>query len=286
VASLRDIRRRIRSVRNISQITKAMQMVAASRMRRAQQRVLSARPYSEATRVMLGEIAQQRSDSGVVHPLLAVRPERKTAVVVFTSDRGLSGPLNSNILRRATEAVLAKQDPEVITVGRKGQDFFTRRGRNLAATFIGLTDQPNYDDIIPVARVVIDLYTSEAIDAVDLVYPKFVSTLTQQPTTLRLLPLLDPEQHGSPVDFIIEPDPEEVLAALLPRYVETQLYQVLLETSASAHSAQMVAMRNATENAQDLIQDLTLTYNKARQTAITKEISEIAGASEALSKAG
>jgi F-type H+-transporting ATPase subunit gamma len=287
VASLRDIRRRIRSVRNISQITRAMQMVAASRMRRAQQRVLAARPYSEATRAMLGELSQQRGDSGTIHPLLRVRPERKVAYVVFTSDRGLSGPLNSNIIRRATEEILARPvEPAVITVGRKGQDFYTRRGRHLEATFTGLTDQANYVDIIPAARVVMDLFESEAVDAVDMIYPQFVSTLVQTPRVMRLLPLADPEEHGTPVEFIIEPNPEEVLNALLPRYVETQFYQVLLETSASAHSAQMVAMRNATENAQDLVQDLTLTYNKARQTAITKEITEIAGAAEALARAG
>jgi len=287
VASLRDIRRRIRSVRNISQITRAMQMVAASRMRRAQLRVLAARPYSEAARVMLGELAQQRTDSPAVHPLLRVRPERKTAYVVFTSDRGLSGPLNSNVLRRATEEVLARPvEPELITVGRKGQDFFTRRGRHLAATFIGMTDRAEYDHIIPVARVVIDAYASEAVDAVEVIYPKFVSTLVQQPQVVRLLPVQRPEEHGTPVDFIIEPNPDEVLAALLPRYVETQLYLYLLETAASAHSAQMVAMRNATDNAQELVQGLTLTYNKARQAAITKEITEIAGAAEALAQAG
>jgi F-type H+-transporting ATPase subunit gamma len=287
VASLRDIRRRIRSVRNISQITRAMQMVAASRMRRAQQRVLASRPYSEATRAMLGELAQQRSDTGAVHPLLRVRPERKAAYVVFTSDRGLSGPLNSNILRRATEEILSKStEPELITVGRKGQDFFTRRRRQLAATFIGMTDQANYNDIIPAARVVMDLYESEAVDSVDVIFPRFVSTLVQQPMMTRLLPIVNPEEAGTAVDFIIEPDAEEVLAALLPRYVEVQLYQTLLETSASAHSAQMVAMQNATENAQELVQDLTLTYNKARQTAITKEITEIAGAAEALAAAG
>ncbi len=287
MASLRDIRRRIRSVRNISQITRAMQMVAASRMRRAQQRVLASRPYSDATRAMLGELAQQRSDSAAIHPLLRVRPERKVAYVVFTSDRGLSGPLNSNVLRKATEELLARPvEPDIITVGRKGQDFFTRRGRKLAATFIGITDQANYLDLIPAARIVMDLYSSEAVDAVEVIYPRFVSTLVQTPTLLRLLPLQNLEEAGTPVEFIIEPNPEEVLNALLPRYVETQLYQLLLETSASAHSAQMVAMQNATENAQELVQDLTLTYNKARQTAITKEITEISGAAEALAKAG
>ena len=287
MASLRDIRRRIRSVRNISQITRAMQMVAASRMRRAQQRVIASRPYSEAVRTMLGELSQQRSDSASVHPLLRVRPERRVGYVVFTSDRGMAGGLNSNVLRRATEELLARSsEPEVITVGRKAQDFYARRGRKLLATFTGIGERADYLDIVPLARVAMDAYTEESIDALYVVYPRFVSTLTQQPSVLQLLPLQPLEGAGTPLEFIIEPNAEEILNALLPRYVEVQLYQTLLETAASEQSARLVAMRNATENAMELIQGLTLTYNKARQAAITKEISEISGAAEALAKAG
>ena len=281
--SLRDIRRRIRSVRNMSQVTRAMQMVAASRMRRAQQRVLASRPYSEAVRVMLGELSQQRADPMTLHPLLRTRPVRTRAYVIFTSDRGLAGALNSNVLRRATEEILAQpSDPEVITAGRKGQDFYTRRGRRLAATFIGLGERADYQDIIPIARVAIDAYTNETVDAVHLVYPRFVSTLTQAPTVVQLLPLQPLEEHGTTLEFIVEPSPEEILNALLPRYVEVQLYQALLETTASEHSARMMAMRNATDNALEIVQSLTLSYNKARQAAITKEITEIATAAEAL----
>jgi len=283
MASLRDIRRRIRSIKNTAQITRAMQMVAASRMRRAQQRVLASRPYSDAARTMLGELSQQRTDPATVHPLLRPRPERRAAYVVFTSDRGLAGALNGNVLRRATEDILIQEaEPEVITVGRKGQDFFTRRGRRLAATFTGLAERADYQDVIPLARVIMDAYVSESVDAVRIVYPRFISTLSQQPTVMRLLPVAPLEEYGTALEFIIEPSPEEILAALLPRYVEVQLYQALLESVASEHSARMVAMRNATENAQDLVQELTLTYNKARQAAITKEISEISGAAEAL----
>ena len=283
MASLRDIRRRIRSIKNTSQITRAMQMVAASRMRRAQQRVFASRPYSEAVRTMLGELSQQRADPSTMHPLLRARPERRAAYVVFTSDRGLAGALNGNVLRRATEEILAQEtEPEVITVGRKGQDFFTRRGRRLAATFTGVAERADYQDIIPLARVVIDAYVSESVDVVHLVYPTFVSTLSQRPTVTRLLPAAPFEEYGTTLEFIIEPSPEEITDALLPRYVEVELYQALLEAVASEHSARMVAMRNATENAQDLVQALTLTYNKARQAAITKEISEISGAAEAL----
>jgi F-type H+-transporting ATPase subunit gamma len=287
MASLRDIRRRIRSVRNISQITRAMQMVAASRMRRAQQRVLASRPYSEAVRTMLGELSQQRSDSASVHPLLRVRPERRVGYIVFTSDRGMAGGLNSNVLRRATEELLARtSEPEVVTVGRKGQDFFARRGRKLLATFTGIGERADYLDVVPLARVAMDAYVQESIDGLYVVYPRFVSTLTQQPTVMQLLPLQPLEGAGTPLEFIIEPNAEEILNTLLPRYVEVQLYQTLLETAASEQSARLVAMRNATDNAMELIQGLTLTYNKARQAAITKEISEISGAAEALAKAG
>jgi len=286
VPSLRDIRRRIRSVRNTAQITRAMQMVAASRMRRAQTRVLASRPYSDAVRVMLGELSQQRGE-GDLHPLLQVRPERRVGYIVYTTDRAFAGGLNSNTLRRATTEILAQAaEADLITVGRKGQDFFARRGRRLLATFTGISERADYMDAVPIARVVIDAYTSQSVDAVYLVYPRFVSTLTQSPTVRRLLPLEPPEQHGTPLEFIIEPNPEAILNQLLPRYVEVQVYQALLELSASEQSARLVAMQNATENANDLIQELTLTYNKARQAAITKEISEIAGAAEALAAAG
>ena len=287
MASLRDIRRRIRSTRNIAQITRAMQLVAASKMRRAQQRVIASRPYADAVQAMLAELSQQRADPSAVHPLLRVRPERRVAFVVFTSDRGLAGALNANVERRATEEILARPgQSDVITIGRKAQDFFGRRGQHLIATFTGLGDAGEYMGIVPIARIIDQAYTEETIDAVYLVYPRFISTLSQQPTITKLLPLQPPEAHGPGLEFIIEPNPEEILNALLPRYVEVQLYQKLLETTASEWSARLVAMRNATENAQDLIQEYTLSYNKARQAAITKEISEISGAAEALAAAG
>ena len=284
--SLRDIRRRTRSVKNIAQITRAMQMVAASRMRRAQQRVLASRPYSDAVRAMLGELSQQRTEGDSIHPLLRVRPERRVGFVVFTSDRGMAGALNSNTLRRATEEILSRPaEPQLVTIGRKGQDFFARRGRRLVATFTGLAERADYLEIVPAARVVMNAYTSESVDAVYLVYPHFVSTLTQQPRVTQLLPLKPLEEGGTALEFIIEPNPEDIMNALLPRYVEVQMYQTLLETIASEQSARLVAMRSATDNAMELIQALTLTYNKARQAAITKEIAEISGAAEALAKA-
>ena len=274
-------------MRNTSQITRAMQLVAASKMRRAQQRVVASRPYAEAVQTLVGELSQQRADPSAVHPLLRVRPERRVAFVVFTSDRGLAGALNSNVERLATEEILARPgQSDIITIGRKGQDFFSRRAQHLTATFTGLGESGEYMGIVPVARIIDEAYTNETIDAVYLVYPRYVSTLTQQPTVLQLLPLQSLERHGTPQEFIIEPDPEEILETLLPRYVEVQLYQKLLETTASEWSARLIAMQNATDNALEIVQALTLSYNKARQAAITTEISEIAGAAEALAAAG
>ncbi|MSQ24007.1 MAG: ATP synthase F1 subunit gamma [Chloroflexi bacterium] len=285
--SLRDIRRRIRGVRNTAKITKAMQMVAASRMRRAQQRAQESRPYAEAIGRMVSEVAHQRGDPSALHPLQRRRPENHAAFLVFTSDRGLAGPLNSNVLRRASAEMLARSDsPDIVTVGRKGQDFFSRRGHALLATFTGLGARAEYADVIPVARVLTAAYSAEQIDAIYLIYPEFVTTMTQRPVVNRLLPLGGAEEAGPATDFIIEPDPEQILSALLPRYVEVQIYRALLETTASEHSARMVAMRSATDNAEEIVRGLTLTYNKARQAAITKEISEISSAAEAMAKAG
>jgi len=211
-------------------------------------------------------------------------------VLLVTPDRGLAGPLNTNIIRRGTEDILeVERDThavEIITVGRKGQDFLVRRGRKLLGTFTGLTDRPSYDDIIPVARVIMDSYMSGVMDRAVLVYPKFVSTLTQRPEVVQLLPITAPPTEGSEqarrLDYIFEPDPVSILEQLLPRYVEVQIYQALIETAASFFSAQMVAMRNATENANDLVQSLSLTYNKVRQANITNQVTEIASAAEAM----
>lgn len=281
------MRRRIRGVRSTAQITRAMQMVAASRMRRAQQRAVESRPYADAIQRMVAELGQQRGDSWDVHPLQRVRPEGRVGYAVFTSDRGLCGPLNSNVLRRATTEILAQaEDPEIVTVGRKGQDFFARRGRRLAAAFTGLGERAAYDEILPLARLLMQDYQEETVDAVYLVYPQFVNTLTQRTTVHRLLPVSSLAGEATTLEFIIEPSAEVILNALLPRYVEVEVYHALLETVASEHSARMIAMRNATENAQELIQDLNLTYNKARQAAITREIIEISSGAEAMVRAG
>ena len=281
--SLRDIRRRIRGIRNTAQITTAMELGAASRMRRAQQRVLASRPYADTIRSLIAELATAPGRGEALHPLLVQREIDTVGIILLTSDRGLAGALNTNAIRRGSELILAQShDVELITIGRKGQDFMARRGHKLLATFTGLGDRPEYMDIVPIARVVMDSYLAGVMDICYVVYPKFVSTLQQRPEVIQILPIAASERVDKPLEYIYEPDPRTILEALLPRYVEVQIYQAVLETVASEQSARMVAMRNANENANDLINDLTLSYNKARQAAITREVLEIANAAEAM----
>jgi F-type H+-transporting ATPase subunit gamma len=284
MASLRDIRRRIRGVRNTAQITKAMELVAASRMRRAQLRVLAARPYAETMRTFSEELsavaAGQSADE--LHPLLETRPVDTVGIILLTTDRGLCGALNTNIIRRANELILAQtQTVELMTIGRKGQDFMARRGMKIFATITGIGDRPSYEQVIPIARNVMESFMERRMDECYLVYPEFVSTLTQRPKVQKILPIAPSgDAPAKPIDYIFEPDPKSILEELLPRYVEVLIYEAILEAQASEQSARMVAMRNANQNAQDLIKDLTLVYNKTRQAAITREVTEIASAAE------
>ncbi|MBV9132447.1 MAG: ATP synthase F1 subunit gamma [Chloroflexi bacterium] len=290
--SLRDIRRRIRAIRNTAKITKAMEMVAASRLRRAQMRVTAARPYADAMRTLMAELGGIAPGGGeALHPLLVQRDVRNVGVLIVTPDRGLAGALNTNVIRRGTEVILQNersdgQTVQVVTVGRKGQDFLARRGRNLLGTFTGIIDRVRYDDVIPIARVIMDSFVNGQIDRALLVYPRFISTLSQRPEVVQLLPIERPQTEERSadrrLDYIFEPDPQSILEQLLPRYIEVQIYQAILETAASFFSAQMVAMRNATENANDLVSSLSLTYNKVRQANITREVTEIASAAEAM----
>lgn len=290
--SLRDIRRRIRSIRNTAKITKAMELVAASRLRRAQMRVTAARPYADAMRALMAELGGIAPGGGeALHPLLVQREVRNIGVLLVTPDRGLAGALNTNVIRRGTEVILESersdgQTVQVVTVGRKGQDFLARRGRSLLGTFTGIIDRVRYDDVIPIARVIMDSFVNGQIDRALLVYPRFVSTLAQRPEVVQLLPIERPESGEADrrehLDYIFEPDPQSILEELLPRYIEVQIYQAILETAASFFSAQMVAMRNATDNANDLVGSLSLTYNKVRQANITREVTEIASAAEAM----
>jgi F-type H+-transporting ATPase subunit gamma len=283
--SLRDIRRRIRGVRSTAQITKAMELVAASRMRRAQQRVLAARPYAETMRTFISELAAAGAGQGAdeLHPLLEQRDVDTVGIILLTTDRGLCGALNTNTIRRASELILEQtQAVELLTIGRKGQDFMARRGYTIFASVIGLGDRPTYEQVIPIARNVMDSFMARRMDECYLVYPEFVSTLTQRPKVQKILPVAPPsgDAPAKRVDYIFEPDPQSILEELLPRYVEVLIYEAILEMGASEQSARMVAMRNANQNAQDLIKDLTLDYNKTRQAAITREVTEIASAAE------
>ncbi len=289
--SLRDIRRRIRSVKNTAQITKAMQMVASSKMRRAQERVQQARPYAEQIRALVSRLANAAGeDLGEGVALLRTRPIHNIGFVVLTPDRGLCGALPSNINRKAMSSALEVQSQiaaqgerpriEFIAVGRKGRDFIVRTQQQLIAEFTNYGDKPSITDATAIAQVAVDAFLKGEVDAVYLVYAKFINTVTQQPVSVQLLPVQPPTKDESEdgkksVEYIYEPDPKALFEALLPRYVDTQVYQALLETIASFYSAQMVAMKNATDNAKELVDDLTLTYNKARQSAITTQILEV-----------
>ena len=294
--STREIRRRIRSVKNTAQITKAMQMVASSKMRRAQERVQQARPYSEQIRGMVSRLANAAGeDIGEGAALLTQRPVRKIGYVLITPDRGLCGALPSNINRRAASSALEQQNQlarqgerpaiDYIAVGRKGRDFIIRTQQHLVAEFTNYGDRPSLTDATAIAQVAVDAFLQGEVDIVYLVYPKFINTVTQLPVVVQLLPVQPPEAEQSDerklVEYLYEPDAKSLFQALLPRYVDIQVYQALLETIASFYSAQMVAMKNATDSANELIQDLTLTYNKARQASITTQILEVvAGAGE------
>jgi F-type H+-transporting ATPase subunit gamma len=290
MASIREIRRRIRGVRSTGQIAKAMETVAATKMQRAQAQTLASRPYAEKAMFVLHSLARQIHPSGEpLHPLLVQRPVARVAVILYTGDRGLCGAFNSNMIRKAVEFAKHQDQPvSFITVGRKGRDFSTRYGFQVAAEFTRIPDRPALLDLLPVARVAIDDYLAGNWDMVYLAYTKFINTLVQRPTISRLLPLepvWETQGHAA-VDYIYEPDPYTVLDEVLPRFTELQIYQAMLESIASEQSARMVAMRNAREAATDLIADLTLKYNKARQEAITTELLDIAGGAEALAQAG
>ncbi len=290
MVSLRQIRRRIRSVQNIAKVTRAMELVAASKMRRAQLAALAARPYAERLRWMLADLAETVPllEPTALHPLLQRRQEvRVGELVVVGPDRGLCGGLPTHINRTAAHFILERGLPvRLVTVGRRVRDFFRRLGQNIVAEFTGITDRPTYNDVLPIARIVIDDYVAGAADEVYVIFPRFVSTTVQRPETMKLLPVEPPAEAVTwRYDYIYEPSREAVLAELLPRYIERQLFEALLEASASEHSARMVAMRNATDNANDLVKHLTLLANKARQESITKELLEIVAGMEALKAA-
>jgi F-type H+-transporting ATPase subunit gamma len=286
VPSLRDIRRRIRSFGNLQKATKALQVVSVTKLRRAQAAVQATRPYAEKMVEVLQTTAELATEYR--HPYLARREGDRAIVVVVTADRGQVGALNANTLRAVTRHVIQRHRGQAryVTLGRKGRDFLARYGRDIIADASGLGDRPGIGAILPAVAVALEEYDRGTADTVLLAYARFRSTLRQEPVVRTLLPVDLPETEGQrpAADYLYEPDPEVVLDALLPRYIETQVYQAVLENQASEHAARMIAMQNATNAAGDIISDLTLTANKTRQATITTELVEIVGGAEALRK--
>jgi F-type H+-transporting ATPase subunit gamma len=284
MATLRDIRRRIRSVENTKQITRAMEMVAAAKLRRSQNRVVAARPYARKMEEVLGALAV--AAQSLSHPLFEERPVARRAVVVLASDRGLCGAYNGNILRLGEETLRARPRGEnvLVTIGKRGQDYFRRRGWTPRLTYTDIPDPISVARAREITDALLRLYLEREVDEVILVYTKFVSALTRTLVAAPFLPIRPPAGGGktAPADYIFEPGPERIFETLLPRYAVTRIMEALLEARASEHAARMVAMGSATKNAEEMIRDLSLIRNRARQAAITKEISELVGGAEAL----
>ena len=289
MATIREVRQRIKVAKNIQQITKAMKMVAAARLKRAQDRVTAARPYAETMRDMMTSLAQAVGGQ-IQHPLLAVRTTRNIGFLIVTSDRGLAGSYNSAILRRATELLrpFDKDRVKLYCIGKKGIQFFRRRGFNVVEEVTIPNTGFTYAESTEITRVVRTAFETEEIDQLFLLYTRFYTAITQKPVDVQLLPIQTPEvdENAAPTgeqeDYLFEPPAEELLSGLLPRYIEGQVYQAILESTASEHGARMTAMSSATDNAGKMINTLTLQLNRARQAGITREISEIVGGAEAL----
>lgn len=293
MASTRDIRRRIKSVKNTKQITKAMELVAASKMKRAQQAALAGRPYATLLAEMLASLSG-RADIAK-HPFLAEREVKTRGILLVTTDKGLCGPLNGNLFRIVTET---KAPVKYTCIGRKGSQFLGRLKRDMVADF-SIQDKVPFSEVKVVSEFLTKQFLEGTIDTIEILYPRFVNTLVQQPTLAPLLPLSDlqkvveklregqetpAEEHEAkpdPREMLFEPDPNQVLAELLPLYINQQIYHFVLDAKASEHSARMVAMKTASDNATNLLDDLTLEYNKARQAAITQEILEISASAAA-----
>jgi F-type H+-transporting ATPase subunit gamma len=289
MASTRDIRRRIKSVKNTRQITRAMELVAASKMKKAQQAALAGRPYAELMARMLAALGDRVGEAH--HPFLTTRAVKTRGIILVTSDKGLAGPLNANLFKLVTEI---KTPAKYAVIGRKGSQFIARTHRNLLADFT-VTDRVAFAEVKVVAEFMVKQYLEGVVDTVEILWPRFRNTLVQVPTLLPLLPLTSVKDviadlqvdagesattdlNSSEQQMIFEPDPHTVLHALLPLYVNREIHQQVLDAKASEHSARMVAMKTAKDNATKLLGDLTLEYNKARQAAITQEILEIAAA--------
>lgn len=280
------VQRRIKGFTSTQQITKAMKMVSAAQLRRAQEKVLAARPYARELAKTLGRLVE--GGAGANHPLLAARPEaNKVAYVVITADRGLAGAFNVNIIRKASTSLKEEPRPiKLVAIGRKGRDFFKKRDVIPALEFTGLGEEARHSVAREIVGKLVQLYLDGEVDEVRVIYTEFVNPVTQRPAEVQLLPVVPPAasagSEGPDVGYIYEPSAEAVLNTLVPRYVETVFYQAMLESKASEHGARMTAMGSATDNAKEMIAKLTLAFNRARQAAITREISEIVGGASAL----
>ncbi|CVK20011.1 ATP synthase F1 subunit gamma [Sporomusa sphaeroides] len=282
MANARDIRRRIKSVKNIQQITKAMKMVAAARLRRAQERAIASRPYTDKIREVLASVTANAGDAS--HPLLEVREVKQVGYLVLSADKGLAGAYSSNLVKEVLPQISGKDNARLVTVGRKARDYFKRRGYKIDGEYFGFSEKPSYQDAVMLAELMADKFESGEYDEIYLTYTHFYSPVNQKPTTIKLLPVTgtgDGEETPQ-TEYIFEPSAGEVLSLLLPRYLETVIYGALLQSSASELGSRMTAMGSATDNAQELISKLTLNYNKVRQATITSEINEIVGGAEAL----
>jgi F-type H+-transporting ATPase subunit gamma len=284
VATLRDIRRRIGSAQNTKKVTNALQLVASAKLRRAQQKAIAARPYAELSAQVLAEVASRARE--YQHPYLVQREGNRSLVIVITTDRGLCGAVNSNVVREYLRFEKSQAAPcTTVAIGRKGRDALRRMKRNLIAEVTNYGESPQFIDIVPAVTAALDEFRAGKVDQVFVLYSKYVSISSQVPTLQPLVPVAVPEKkEGLTSDYIYEPDPEEVLDQLLPRYVEAQVYRALVENLASEQAAKMIAMSNATDAAADLIDALTLLRNKLRQETITKELMEIVGGVAALEK--
>jgi F-type H+-transporting ATPase subunit gamma len=289
LATLRDLRRRIASVKSTQKITKALELVAAAKMRRAQQAMVASRPYSDGIARVLARLSQSNLEA--THPLLVEREVKTRLLILVTADRGLAGGLNANAIRAANRFVRQDEKPtRLVTIGRKGRDFFRRVKVDIVADTSMLPDRPSMQEILPGVTVAIKEFLDGTVDEVWLIYSRYVSPVSQVPATVRLIPPQLPQvekKEGTTPEplYEFEPSPEAVLGALLPRYVEALVYHAVLENRASFYAAQMAAMRSASDNATELIGDLTLVANKLRQATITKELMEIVGGAEALAQA-
>lgn len=284
MASMSDIKRSIRSIKSTQQITKAMKMVSAAKLRRAQDSVIAARPYADKIQQVLGHLTKSSEHS---HPLLEEREKQKVMYVLVTGDSGLCGGFNANNIRKCEQQISSQTLPvSLVTVGKKGRDYFARRQYDIVSDYIGIGNSPTFQTGKRLADELVNFYLQGGYDEIHLIYSQFRSAMSHTPLDVQLLPIMPVEEEaeatGLAEDYLYEPGQEQVLAALLPAYVETLVYRALLESKASEHGARMTAMTAATDNAGEIIQELTLAMNRARQAAITTEITEIVGGAAAL----